>query len=297
MSHVLVFGSINMDLVIETSTFPRLGETLAGASFATHAGGKGANQAVAAARLGAGVTMLGRVGSDSFGRELKARLGAEGVATRWVQETPGEPTGVAAITVCNADNAIVVVAGANACLSAADLDAAEPAFAAADVVLAQLEVPLATVEHGAELAARYRKPFVLNPAPAVRLPESLLARCTLITPNEYELGVALAQSDVPWQELLARLPGRVVVTKGAEGAYFTDVAGVLRHQPSFAVEPVDTTGAGDTFSGALGAFWDLGLAEAVRRGSAAGALSVTKRGAQDSMPTLAELNAFLERAR
>jgi ribokinase len=297
MSQVLVFGSINMDLVVETSAFPRLGETLPGASFATHAGGKGANQAVAAARLGAQVTMLGRVGSDAFGRELKARLGADGVTTRWVEETPDVSTGIAAITVCNADNAIIVVPGANAHLSAADLDAAEAAFAAADVVLAQLEVPLATVEHGAELAARYGKPFVLNPAPAARLPESLLARCTLITPNEYELGAALAQPNVPWQELLTRLPGRVVVTKGAEGAYFTDAAGVLRQQPSFAVTPVDTTGAGDTFNGALGAFWDLGLAEAVRRGSAAGALSVTKRGAQDSMPTLVELNAFLERAR
>jgi ribokinase len=297
VSQVLVFGSINMDLVVETSTFPRLGETLPGASFATHAGGKGANQAVAAARLGAKVTMLGRVGSDAFGRELKARLAAEGVATRWVNETAGVSTGIAAITVCNADNAIVVVPGANARLSAADLDAAESAFAEADVVLAQLEVPLATVEHGAELAARYRKPFVLNPAPAVRLPENLLARCTLITPNEYELGTALAQSDVGWQELLTRLPGRVVVTKGAAGAYFTDATRLLRHQPGFPVTPVDSTGAGDTFNGALGAFWDLGLAEAVRRGAAAGALSVTKRGAQDSMPTLAELNAFLDRAR
>ena len=296
MSRVLVFGSINMDLVVETSTFPRLGETLPGASFATHAGGKGANQAVAAARLGAHVTMLGRVGSDSFGAELKARLAAEGVATRWVHETPGVSTGIAAITVCNADNAIVVVPGANACLSAADLDLAESAFAETDVVLAQLEVPLATVEHGAGLAARYRKPFVLNPAPAARLPESLLARCTLITPNEYELATALAQPDLGWQELLTRLPGRVVMTKGAEGAYFSD-GGTLLHQLSFAAKPVDTTGAGDTFNGALGAFWDLGLAEAVRRGCAAGALSVTKRGAQDSMPTLAELNAFLGRAR
>src|SRR5580693_6285205 len=222
MSQVLVFGSINMDLVVETNTFPRLGETLPGTSFATHAGGKGANQAVAAARLGVNVTMLGRVGSDAFGRELKARLAAEGVATRWVQQTAGVSTGIAAITVCNADNAIVVVSGANARLTAADLDAAESAFAQADVVLAQLEVPLATVEHGAELAARYRKPFVLNPAPAVRLPESLLARCTLITPNEYELGTALALPDLGWQELLNRLPGRVVVTKGAEGVYFTD---------------------------------------------------------------------------
>jgi len=297
MSRVLVFGSVNMDLVVETSAFPRLGETLTGAGFATHAGGKGANQAVAAARLGAQVTMLGRVGSDAFGAELKARLAAERVATRWVHETPGVSTGIAAITVCNADNAIVVIPGANARLSAADLDAAESSFAEADVVIAQLEVPLATVEHGAELAARYRKPFVLNPAPAARLPESLLARCTLITPNEYELATALAQADLGWQQLLSRLPGRVVVTKGADGAYLTDATGALQHQPGFAVKPVDSTGAGDTFNGALGAFWDLGLAEAVRRGCAAGALSVTKRGAQDSMPTLAELNAFLDRAR
>ena len=297
MSRVLVFGSLNMDLVVETSTFPRLGETLPGASFATHAGGKGANQAVAAARLGAEVTMLGRVGIDAFGTELKARLAAEGVATRWISETPDASTGVAAITVCNADNAIVVVPGANALLSAADLDEAESAFAEADVVLAQLEVPLATVEHGAELAGRYRKPFVLNPAPAQRLPASLLARCTLITPNEYELGTALDEPQARWQELLARLPGRVVLTKGAEGAYFTNARGELKHQPSFPVKPLDTTGAGDTFNGAVGAFWELGLAEAARRGCAAGALSVTKRGAQDSMPTLAELNEFLARAR
>jgi ribokinase len=297
MSHVLVLGSINMDLVVETRAFPRLGETLVGASFATHAGGKGANQAVAAARLGARATMLGRVGCDAFGGELKTRLAGEGVDTRWVRDTPGVSTGIAAITVCEADNAIVVVPGANARLSAADLDAAESAFDEADVVLAQLEVPLATVEHGAELALRYRKPFVLNPAPAVRLPESLLAHCALITPNEYELGTALGAPGADFKELITRLPGRVVVTKGSEGAYFIDATGVLGHQPAFPVKPLDSTGAGDTFNGALGAFWDLGLAEAVRRGCAAGALSVTKRGAQDSMPTLAELDAFLDRAR
>jgi ribokinase len=297
MTRVLVLGSINMDLVVETGSFPRLGETLPGTGFAAHAGGKGANQAVAAARLGARVTLLGRVGSDAFGTELEARLASEGVETRWVLRTEGVASGVAAITVCNSDNAIVVVAGANGRLSPADLDAAESAFAEADVVLAQLEVPLATVEHGAELAGRYRKPFVLNPAPAVKLPESLLARCTLITPNEYELGTALGRPDAGWRELLGGLPGRVVVTWGAEGAYFTDSSGALEHQSGFEVKAVDTTGAGDTFSGALGAFWDLGIAEAVRRGCAAGALSVTKRGAQDSMPTLAELNAFLEGGR
>jgi ribokinase len=296
MSKVLVLGSINMDLVVETRAFPRLGETLFGSAFATHPGGKGANQAVAAARLGASVTMVGRVGSDAFGRELKAGLVAEGIETRWVGETPSVSTGVASITICDADNAIIVVSGANALVTPADLDAAEAAFAATDVVLAQLEIPLATVERGAELAARHKKPFVLNPAPAARLPESLLARCALLTPNEYELASVLGRPDARWQDLLTSLPGRVVMTKGGEGAYFSDAEGVTHHQPGFPVKPVDTTGAGDTFVGALVAFWNLGLAEAVRRGSAAGALSVTKPGAQGGMPTLAELNVFLAAA-
>jgi len=297
MSKVLVLGSINMDLAVETRTFPRLGETLFGTAFATHPGGKGANQAVAAARLGASVTMIGRVGSDAFGRELKAGLTAEGIATRWVSETPSVSTGVASITLCDADNAIIVVSGANALLTPADLDAAETAFAETDVVLAQLEVPLATVERGAELAARHKKPFILNPAPARRLPDSLLARCALLTPNEYELATALGRPGARWQDLLARLPGRVVMTKGGEGAYFTDSDGTPQHQPGFRVTPVDTTGAGDTFVGALVAFWALGLSEAVRRGAAAGALSVTKPGAQGGMPTLAELNVFLAASR
>lgn len=294
MSRVLVVGSINMDLVVQTGTFPRLGETLFGTSFATHPGGKGANQAVAAARLGAQVTMLGRVGDDAFGRDLKAGLAAEGIVTRWVSETPGVSTGIAAITLCDADNAIIVVPGANARLAPADLDAAQAAFGDVDVVLAQLEVPLASVIHAAELAARYGKPFVLNPAPAGRLPEPLLARCALLTPNEYELATALGQPGARWQDLVASLPGRVVMTKGGDGAYFSDGAGAIRHQPGFPVKPLDTTGAGDTFNGALVAFWGLGLEEAVRRGCAAGALSVTKPGAQGGMPTQAELDAFLE---
>jgi ribokinase len=294
MPRVLVVGSINMDLVVETHTFPRLGETLIGTAFATHPGGKGANQAVAAARLGATVTMLGRVGPDGFGHDLKAGLAHEGIDTRWVRETPEVSTGIAAITVCDADNAIVVVPGANGWLSTSDLDSAEVAFAEADVVLAQLEVPVTTVEHAADLAARHGKPFVLNPAPAMRLSDSLLSRCALITPNEYELATALGRTAVRWQNLLSALPNRVVMTAGKDGAYFSDRTGTVHHQPAFPVTPIDTTGAGDTFVGALVTFWALGLAEAVHRACAAAALSVTKPGAQGGMPTLAELNAFLE---
>ena len=292
MVHVLVIGSINMDLVTQTPEFPRLGQTLFGSQFATHPGGKGANQAVAAARLGARVTLVGRVGSDAFGRDLKEGLAREGVDTRWVTEA-ADSSGVASITVCNGDNAILVVQGANALLSPDDLDAAESAFAAADVVVSQLEVPLATVEYAARLAERNGRPFMLNPAPAMKLPQALLERCRLVTPNEYELGTALGQPQGRWQDLLPQLPGRVVMTKGAEGAYYTDGSGKVLHQDAFRVKPIDSTGAGDTFSGALATFWHLGFAEAVRRGCAAAALSVTKPGAQDGMPTLAELEAFL----
>jgi ribokinase len=296
MANVLIIGSINIDFVVRTDTFPRLGETLFGTGFSTHAGGKGANQAVAAARLGAHVTILGRVGGDAFGEQLKTRLTKEGIDTRWVRETQDIPTGIASITVCNGENAIVVVRGANASLTAADLEAADSAFAAADVVLAQLEVPLATVSHAAELAARHGKPFILNPAPATALPQSLLARCALLTPNEYELATVFQRPKTPWQEILALLPGRIVMTKGADGAYYRDASGSLCHQPRFEVTAIDTTGAGDAFNGALAAFWPLGLVEAVRRACAVGALSVMKPGAQEGMPSTAELDAFLRRA-
>jgi ribokinase len=237
------------------------------------------------------------VGSDSFGRELKTRLDGEGVDTRWVREAPGTSTGVAAITVCKADNAIIVVPGANASLGAADLDAAEAEFSRSDVVIAQLEVPLATVAHAADLASRHGKPFILNPAPAMALPESLLARCTLITPNEFELSQAIGVARDRWRESVTRMPGRIVMTKGKEGAYFSDAAGVLRHQPGFPVTPIDTTGAGDTFNGALAAFWSMGIEEAVRRGCAASALKIGKAGAQEGMPRLQELDTFLAHAR
>jgi ribokinase len=290
---VLVIGSINMDLTVRTAVFPRLGETLLGEAFATHPGGKGANQAVAAARLGAQVTFIGRVGEDLYGRELTASLARENIDVRHVLATPDAPTGVASIMVCEADNAILVVPGANALLTPSDLEASEAAFEETDVVLVQLETPLVTITRAAELAARHHRPFLLNPAPAQRLPSSLLEQCALITPNEHELEVALGTPEAPWQDLLVRFPGRIVVTRGGDGAYFASADRRLQHQPGFAVTPVDTTGAGDTFNGAVAAFWDLGMAAAVRRGCAAGALKITKPGAQAGMPTLTELNTFL----
>ncbi|MEO3959027.1 ribokinase, partial [Chromobacterium piscinae] len=264
-----------------------------GDGFATYPGGKGANQAVAAARLGAEVALLGCVGDDAFGRDLRAHLEREGVDCGRVGTVDG-PTGIAAITVSGGDNAILVVPGANHKLTPAHLDAAEQAFIDADVVLTQLEIPLATVRRAAELAARHKKPLLLNPAPAVPLPEELLQRVALLTPNEHEFLTMLAQPDADWRSLLAERPGKLVMTHGKHGAYFALARGQLRHQPGFKVKAVDSTGAGDTFNGALAAFLPLGLEEAVRRANAAGALSVTRPGAQGGMPTLAELEAFLE---
>ncbi|MDE1180464.1 ribokinase [Paraburkholderia sp.] len=295
MARVVVVGSINMDMVVETDVFPRLGETLFGNGFSTHPGGKGANQAVAAARLGADVTMIGCVGDDAFGAQLKATLAREGVDTQFVSTGRG-PTGIASITLSGGDNAIVIVPGANHELSADDVDRARDAIRDADIVLAQLEVPLATVLHAARVAKSLGKPFFLNPAPAVALSDELIALTTLLTPNEHELATALQTGHADWQATLATMPGRIAMTHGKEGAYYTDAAGELTHQPGFAVNAVDTTGAGDTFNGALAAFWHLGAAEAMRRANAAGALSVTRAGAQGGMPTLAELERFLEKA-
>jgi ribokinase len=293
MARVVVVGSINMDMVVATGTFPRLGETLFGERFSTFPGGKGANQAVAAARLGAEVTMIGCVGADAFGEQMKATLQREGIDTRWVS-TCDEATGIACITLTDGDNAIVVVPGANHALSPAHLDEAEAAFANADVVLAQLEVPIATVLHAAKLAHRHGKPFFLNPAPAVALSDELISLTTLLTPNEHELATALQTPPADWDRVLKRMPGRIAMTHGKDGAYYSTPRGELVHQAGFRVDAVDTTGAGDTFNGALAAFWHLGMAEAVRRANAAGALSVTRAGAQGGMPTLAELEQFLK---
>jgi ribokinase len=293
VNSVLVVGSINMDLVVEASQFPAPGETVLGLRFETYPGGKGANQAVAARRLGAHVAMIGCVGDDAFGEELIARLNQEGIDTRHVRVAKGIRTGVATITVSQSENSIVVVPGANHQLSAADLDAAAGAFAAADVVLCQLEIPLTTVAAAADLAAQHGKPFLLNPAPAMQLPPTLLARIALLTPNEHELATLFGSAPGAWQAQLVKYRERIVMTRGADGAWFADADGRLRQQTAFAVSAVDTTGAGDTFNGALAAFWGFEPAERVRLACAASALSVTRAGAQGGMPTLAELTAFL----
>ncbi|MDO5640293.1 MAG: ribokinase [Neisseria sp.] len=291
---ITVVGSINMDLVTCSPRFPKAGETLLGDGFNRFTGGKGANQAVAAARLGANVAMIGAVGDDGFGYELLTNLEHEGVNTDRIRTLPDQPTGIANITVAESDNHIIVVSGANFGITPADISAEEDSIARADIILCQLEIPMDCVLTAARLARKHDKPFILNPAPAQKLPAELLALTTLLTPNAHELAVSLGMPEnTPVETLIAQSPCPVLMTRGSEGAVYNDENGTLHHQPGFRVSPVDTTGAGDTFNGALAVFWQQGMAAAAKRANAAAALSVTKPGAQGGMPKTDELEAFL----
>ncbi|CAM5663504.1 Ribokinase OS=Streptomyces alboniger OX=132473 GN=rbsK PE=3 SV=1 [Streptomyces alboniger] len=301
---LLVVGSANADLVIGVERRPGAGETVLGSDLAVHPGGKGGNQAVAAARLGARTALLARVGDDGHGRLLLDAQRAAGVDTAGVL-VGGAPTGVALITVDpSGDNSIVVSPGANGRLTPADVRAAASLLHASRVVSAQLEIPLETVvEVVRSLAPDSR--FVLNPSPPRPLPPEVLAACDPLIVNEHEAKVILGEggvegsvSDAPedWARLLlAKGPRSVVVTLGAEGALVASPQGVAR-VPAVKVTAVDTTGAGDAFTAALA--WRLGagssLAEAAAYASRVGAAAVTKQGAQDSFPTAAEVPAAAE---
>ena len=293
--NITVIGSINMDLVTSSPRFPKVGETLLGSGFQQFMGGKGANQAVAAARLGAKVQLIGAVGDDDFGRQLLKGLQQEGVNTDGVAVVPLISSGLANITVAEGDNHIIVISGANFAVSAESVRLQEARIAEADVVMAQLETPLDAVIEAARLAKQHGKPFILNPAPAQALPQKLLDLVDVLTPNAYELAISLGLSEkLPPEELVAQAPCQVVMTLGANGALFSNADRNQHQQSSFPVTPVDTTGAGDTFNGALARYWDRGLPEAVRLACAAAALSVTRAGAQSGMPDEAALQAFLQ---
>ncbi|MFF1449396.1 ribokinase [Streptomyces sp. NPDC058274] len=296
---LLVVGSANADLVIGVERRPAAGETVLGSDLAVHPGGKGANQAVAAARLGARTALLARVGDDGHGRLLLDSQRAAGVDTAGVL-VGGAPTGVALITVDpSGDNSIVVSPGANGRLTPADIRAARSLrlLRASRVVSAQLEIPLETVvEVVRNLAPGSR--FVLNPSPPVPLPAEVLAACDPLIVNEHEARVLLGESAGPvpedWARALLGLgPRSVVVTLGAAGALVADAEGTARI-PSVKVTAVDTTGAGDAFTAALA--WRLGagapLAEAAAHAARVGAAAVTKEGAQVSFPTAEEVAAL-----
>lgn len=299
---VLVIGSSNTDLIIKAARIPKPGETILGGEFARAAGGKGANQAVAAARAGGAVTFIARVGRDANGEAAIAGFAADGINVKHVIRDPTRPSGVALILVDRSgENSIAVASGANEKLSPADVRQAKAAFRRARIVLLQLETPLPTVMAAAELAAAAGVRLVLNPAPARPLPVQLLKLVYLLTPNQSEaellMGVVVSNEATAARaadKLLARGVQNVIITLGARGAL---VAGKdLRHLlPGFKVKAVDATGAGDVFNGALvvGLAEGRSLPEAARFASAAAAISVTRFGAQPSAPTRREIEAML----
>ncbi|MFJ8752813.1 ribokinase [Streptomyces sp. NPDC102441] len=296
---LLVVGSANADLVVGVDRRPGPGESVLGSDLVVHPGGKGANQAVAAARLGARTALLARVGDDAHGRLLRASQQEAGVDTGGVL-VGGAPTGVALITVDpSGDNSIVVSPGANARLSPEDIRAAEPLLASARVVSVQLEIPLATVAETARALGPGAR-LVLNPSPPAPLPDEVLAACDPLVVNEHEaryiLGESAGSTPESWARgLIALGPRSVVITLGADGALVSDTRrGDPVRVPSPQVDAVDTTGAGDAFTAALA--WRLGLgeelAEAATFAVRVGAAAVTKEGAQASFPTAEEVAAL-----
>lgn len=303
---VIVLGSINTDLVVKVSHLPRPGETVIGGSFYKNQGGKGANQAVAAARAGQRpVVLVAAIGDDLFGRESYQLLRLENIDLRFVQEKPGCPSGVALIVVDqNGENAIAVASGANSLLSARDVERLpEELFNPRSVLLTCLEIPLETVRAGLKRAKAGGSFTILNPAPVPReFSSDLLADVDLITPNEQEIAQITghpvtdeSEAQKAAEKLLALGAKRVIVTLGCRGCIFLD-GSTSQHFPAYRVQAVDTTGAGDAFNGALAVAIAEGYPwpDAIRWASAAAALSVTKPGAQPSLPAREQIEEFLK---
>ncbi|HOW70581.1 MAG TPA: ribokinase [Phycisphaerae bacterium] len=311
---VVVVGSLVFDCVALADRIPRKGETVLGQSFGTFSGGKGANQAVAAARLGAEVFMVGRVGQDDRARFLLANLNTSGVNTEFVKADPVAGTGACCIHVDAAgENTIIIVPQANLACAPEDVDAARKVIASADAVVCQLEIAMPAVVRAVDLANELGVRVILNPAPAGSFPAGLFAKATYLTPNETEAefftGVALPPCgsgvgrDNDWEarasaRLLDMGPGKVIITLGQRGAYLA-TRNTRQLIPSYPVKAVDTTAAGDAFSGALA----LALAEgrsdeqAIAFANGAGALAATRAGSQPSLPTRQELDDFLRCAK
>jgi ribokinase len=305
---VLVVGSINLDLVVSAPKIPFPGETLIGQSFQTFLGGKGANQAVAVARLGSPVEIIGKVGDDDIGKRLIQGLKSAGVRTGAVGIEKRSSSGVALIaTDASGQNSIIVIAGANSRVAPRDLRQYASLVASAGIILTQLETPLETVAALVHMAARNDIPVMLDPAPAQNLPAEILQRITWLTPNETETAFLCGDSASELSEgtakeyaeqLQAHGPKYVIVKLGRRGAFLVSHDGIREWFPAFKVKAVDSTAAGDAFNGGLAVALMKGMKvkEALRFGSAVAAISVTRNGAQPSMPTMRETTSFLRRA-
>ncbi|WP_017688516.1 ribokinase [Paenibacillus sp. PAMC 26794] len=292
MAKICVIGSSSMDLVVTSSRRPGAGETVLGDSFKTVPGGKGANQAVAAARLGAEVAMIGRVGDDAFGKDIVENFKANAVNTQNVKPVTHLESGTAHIILAEGDNSIVVVEAANREVTPAYVDEAAEVIRDADIVLIQQEIPEETVVHVSALCAEFGTPLLLNPAPARTLPQEVIDNAAYITPNEHEAEI-LFQGMSPAQAL-RQYPNKLFITEGSKGVrYFDGTEEIL--VPTYKVEAVDTTGAGDTFNAAFAVALAEGkaLQESIRFANRAASLSVTKFGAQGGMPTRDEVEESL----
>ncbi|ALA42508.1 ribokinase [Paenibacillus peoriae] len=288
MAKISIIGSSSMDLVVTSSKRPGAGETVLGESFTTVPGGKGANQAVAAARLGADVTMIGRVGDDHFGEQILRNFEENHVYTGYVKPVTHMESGTAHIVLAEGDNSIVVVKAANNEVTPAYVEEALDVIRSSDIVLIQQEIPSETVVYVSEICAKYQVPLLLNPAPAREVDDSVIANATYITPNEHE--AAIMFKDMSLQEALGKYPNKLFVTEGSNGVRFFDGEQEVV-VPTYKVEAVDTTGAGDTFNAAFAVALAEGnsLADSVKFANRAASLSVTKFGAQGGMPTRREV--------
>ena len=293
MKKIAVIGSINMDMTALAERIPRPGETVSAASVRYLPGGKGANQAVAAARLGGDVTMFGCVGDDAFGPALIENLRANGVRTDFIETAKDVGSGLAMIVVAENDNAITVIPGANALVTPDYLARHRAEIEAADVVLLQNEIPMASVRYAALLLRGAGRTVIYNPAPAVPADGDLLDAVSYLTPNEHEARIVLGDGETPIETLIERFGGKLIVTLGAQGLAGWD-GGLLR-VPAIPAKVADTTGAGDTMNGAFAAALAEGMtcADALRFANAAAGIATESPGAQAGMPTRAEVEKRL----
>ena len=299
---IVVVGSSNTDVVVRTPHLPAPGETVLASSMSTVQGGKGANQAVAAARLGADVVFVARVGDDGYGDAALAAFKADGIDTAYVTLDSNQPTGTAIIGVdeTTGENSIFVVSGANGCVSVEDVESASSAIASADILVCQLEVPLAAIETALRIAHKAGVPSILNPSPVQPLSPEILKLVTVLVPNEGEAQLlagetALKELGEIGEALRSQGVGTVLITLGKEGALLVDESGARRFPGVVVTEVVDTSGAGDCFTGALAVALaeGQGIERAVKFASAAAAISVTRAGAQPSLPYRNEVDRKL----
>ena len=290
MPKLLVIGSMNIDEIVITDVMPKAGQTVFGNGYKMVSGGKGANQAIAAARLGGEVDFIGCVGANSDGDFLLENFGRNNVNHKMVLKKENVLTGKAYITVCNGENQIIVIGGANEHVTKEIIDI--NAILSSDMVLVQLEVPFETIKYVINVCYENKIPIILNPAPANKLSEDLISKVTYLTPNESEAELIFGSND--YKSLVSKYPNKLIITLGSKGAIFKDENGI-QEVATIPVKVIDTTGAGDTFNGALAVSLlnRKTLLESVKFATISATIKTTKLGAQEGMPTLEGVKKYI----